>query len=87
MDDLELWMLAAAGLVLLAIIASKLSARLGVPVVVLFLVVGMLAGSDGLGNIAFEVYDRRTDTTCHMDRNRTFGSAIRAAMSAWLVNA
>ena len=57
MDDLELWMLAAAALVLLAIIASKLSARSGVPVVVLFLAVGMLAGSDGPGNIAFEDYD------------------------------
>jgi hypothetical protein len=27
------------------------------------------------GDIGFEVYDRRTDTTCHMDRNRHFGSA------------
>lgn len=35
---------------------SRASARLGLPIVLLFLVVGVLAGSEGLGRIAFEDY-------------------------------
>jgi len=35
---------------------SRASARLGLPVVLLFLLVGVLAGSEGLGHIAFEDY-------------------------------
>jgi potassium/hydrogen antiporter len=36
-------------LLLLGIASSKLSTRLGVPVLVLFLLLGMLAGSEGIG--------------------------------------
>lgn len=43
-------------LVLLGIVSSKLSTRLGLPVLVLFLLVGMLAGSEGIGGIDFEDY-------------------------------
>lgn len=39
--------LLAAILIILGILSSKLSARLGLPVLVLFLMVGMLAGEDG----------------------------------------
>jgi cell volume regulation protein A len=43
-------------LLLLGIASSKISARLGVPVLVLFLLLGMLAGSEGIGGIEFESY-------------------------------
>ncbi len=43
-------------LLLLGIASSKLSARLGMPVLVLFLLVGMFAGSEGIGGIDFENY-------------------------------
>lgn len=49
--------LLAAVLILLGIISSKLSARLGLPVLVLFLIVGMLAGEDGPGGIFFDNAD------------------------------
>ena len=49
--------LLAGVLLLLGIASSKFSARLGVPVLVLFLSVGMLAGSEGIGRIPFENYD------------------------------
>jgi cell volume regulation protein A len=46
--------LLAATLLLAGIAASKFSARLGLPVLVLFLVVGMLAGEDGVGRLDFD---------------------------------
>lgn len=49
--------LVAGVLLLLGIASSKLSARLGIPGLVLFLVLGMLAGSEGLGKIDFENYE------------------------------
>jgi potassium/hydrogen antiporter len=49
-------MLLAGVLLLLGIASSKFSAQLGMPVLVLFLLVGMLAGSEGLGRIPFEDY-------------------------------
>lgn len=46
--------LLAAILVLLGILSSKLSARLGLPVLVLFLITGILAGEGGIGGVAFD---------------------------------
>lgn len=43
-------------LLLLGIASSKISTRLGVPVLVLFLLLGMLAGSEGIGGLEFENY-------------------------------
>ena len=53
----ELAMAAAAALVLVGVLASKLSARSGIPALLLFLAVGMLSGSDGPGQIAFDNHE------------------------------
>ena len=57
----RLWIILSVGMVvmfgillLLGIASSKFAARSGMPVLVLFLGVGMLSGSEGLGGLAFE---------------------------------
>src|SRR5690606_34959638 len=54
MFSIDQLILLAAILILFGILSSKLSARLGLPVLVLFLLTGMLAGEDGIGKIAFD---------------------------------
>lgn len=51
------WLLIAAVLLLLGVVASKVSSRLGVPSLLLFLALGMLAGSDGPGGIELEDFE------------------------------
>lgn len=49
--------LLGAVLLFLSIIASKTSGRLGVPSLIIFLLVGMVAGIDGIGKIPFNDFD------------------------------
>jgi len=48
------WLVAAALLLLASIVAGLLSRRAGAPLLLVFLVLGMLAGEDGPGGIAFD---------------------------------
>lgn len=54
MPHTESIMLLAGALLALAILATRLSLRLGVPALILFVATGMLAGSDGPGGIWFD---------------------------------
>jgi cell volume regulation protein A len=50
-------LLATAGALMAAsVLFSRASQRIGVPIALLFLLIGMLAGSEGIGGIAFEDY-------------------------------
>src|SRR3954451_12046473 len=54
MGHIEQIMLITGGLLLAAILGSKASSRLGIPALLLFLLLGMLAGSEGPGRIPFD---------------------------------
>jgi potassium/hydrogen antiporter len=47
-------LLVASILLLVSIVAGKTSSRFGVPTLILFLIVGILAGSEGIGGIYFD---------------------------------
>ncbi len=54
--SLEYFCIAAGILLLASVLASKLSSKFGVPGLLLFLLIGMLAGSEGIGGIYFDNY-------------------------------
>lgn len=53
MDNLNVLFLVMAFLLFTSVLASRLSARLGMPLLLVFLGVGMLAGEEGVGGISF----------------------------------
>ena len=52
--SIEQILVLAGGLLLAAVVASKASSRLGIPSLLVFLALGMLAGEDGPGGIPFD---------------------------------
>ncbi|MCK9431784.1 MAG: potassium/proton antiporter [Candidatus Omnitrophica bacterium] len=54
--SIEFFILWGAVLILLSVISSKVSDRIAVPALLLFLAIGILAGSEGLGIIYFDNY-------------------------------
>lgn len=55
-ENMNLLFLVGALLVGLSVVLSPLSSRLGVPILLVFLGVGILAGEDGPGGIQFNDY-------------------------------
>ena len=57
MENLDFWILTVGALLCISILASLISARIGMPLLLVFLAVGMLAGEDGLGGLNFSSFD------------------------------
>jgi cell volume regulation protein A len=60
MDGINALFLLVGLLLFVSVLASTLSARLGVPLLLLFLIVGMLAGDEGPGGISFKDFNTAT---------------------------
>ncbi len=54
LESLNVFLLVGTGLMFVGLLLGTLSARFGVPSLLVFLVVGMAAGEDGLGGIEFD---------------------------------
>ena len=57
---MEFWnvaILVGAALLLVSIVASDISSRMGAPLLLVFLLLGMLAGEDGPGGIRFDDFE------------------------------
>jgi len=52
MDALTPYLIAASAMLLLSVVASKGAGRFGIPALSIFLVIGMLAGAEGIGGFA-----------------------------------
>lgn len=57
MHEVDALILVGGGLVLLSILAGTLSSRIGAPLLLVFLLLGMLAGEDGPGGLLFSDFD------------------------------
>lgn len=50
----EIYLFGAAILLILCVVCSKATGRMGIPTLVVFLAIGVLAGTEGIGNIEFK---------------------------------
>ena len=55
-------LLLSAAVIIICVLANKLSNKIGMPVLIAFIALGMVFGSDGILKIPFENY--RTDLFC-----------------------
>ncbi|MCO8120897.1 potassium/proton antiporter [Stieleria sp. TO1_6] len=87
MLSIETLILITGILLLLGIASNKFSARMGVPVLFVFLIVGMLAGSEGIGGIEFENYSLAhgigTVALCIILFDGGIRTPYRSIQSAW----
>lgn len=60
MQQLNVLFLVMAALLFVSVVATRVSARLGMPLLLVFLGVGMLAGDEGIGGIRFDSYSGAT---------------------------
>ena len=54
---MNLAVLLGALLLFIAVLSSKISSRFGIPALIVFILVGILAGTDGIGNINFDNFE------------------------------
>ena len=87
-EAMNLAILIGAGLIAVSTFTSLISFRIGAPLLLVFLAVGLLAGEDGLGGLRFDNARSRLLHRCHRARRhsvrqristRTSGS-VRAAI-------
>lgn len=52
--SIEVVLIAFASIILISVLISKLTEKLGIPVLILFLAIGMVAGSEGIGGVYFD---------------------------------
>ncbi len=87
MLSIETLILITGVLLLLGIASNQFSARFGVPVLFVFLVVGMLAGSEGIGGIEFENYSLAygigTVALCIILFDGGIRTPLQSVQSAW----
>lgn len=57
MEVLNLWFLVVGALLCISVLGSVISARIGMPLLLVFLAIGMLAGEDGLGGLSFSSFE------------------------------